>query len=940
MNRSQFQFLLLATLMIAPGLAANFTLPLAFEPNQGQADKNVQFLARAPGQTVWFTSAEFILRVHGESETSTLRYRFADGSPDPALEPEHPLRGKYHYLNGNRPDRWIKGVPTWGRLRRSEVYEGVDVVFYGRAGRLEFDFIVAAGADPRRIRIAVDGSGAPRIDAAGDLVFPTAAGEVRQHRPVAFQRAQGERRDVETGYKILETGEIALIVGDYDRGKELVIDPVISFSTFWGGTGLDEGRAIAVDSEGNVYITGTTHSVDLPTTEGARQTEYKGSGLPGDAFVTKLSPDGSTVIFSTFLGGIDSDIANAIALGPDGGVFIAGETISSDFPRSAGAYQFLNMSASFLRRIYPEGFVSKLSPDGSSLIYSTYLGDIYSDVIRAIAVDAQGNAYVGGSSDSDAFPVTAGAFDTFCPGTGFGGFVAKFNLDGSELEFSTRLCGSAHDDVTAIDLDAAGNVFVAGTTSSADFPVSPGALRIGGGLPDRDAFLAKLSPTADTLIYSTYLGGGGPDEATSLVVSNEGVPYVAGFTQSPDYPTTRDSVQFFHGDDGSQLDAFVTTVNQDGTGVVQSTFVGGKGVDRANGIALDASGRVLLTGSTSRADFPTTPIVCQTGFRGGYDAFVARLTGDLSAIEYSVLLGGKENDRGLSIAPGPDDSIFVTGQTWSPDFSTTDTALRRAYDHAYGGGSDAFVARIDEGPAPSAPCVAVNGLLNGASFQPGPVAPGEIFSVFGFGLGPAAPAVFTLNGGNAIATELAGTRVLFNGVPAPVILAADWQVNGIVPYSAQPGEQTRVVVEYSGATTAELNLRVARSSPAMFTQNSSGSCAGAILNQDNTLNTPANPAKRKSIIQIFVTGEGQTSPEGTDGLIATEVWPKPTLPVKVTIGGVKVPVHYAGAAPFQVAGLMQINAEIVDAVPSGSAIPIIFTVGNNSSPTNVTLAVE
>ena len=683
-----------------------------------------------------------------------------------------------------------------------------------------------------------------------------------------------------------------------------------------------------------MVVAGITESVDFPTTSGAFERDYQSGVFQGDAYVAKFSPDSATLLFSTFLGGARRDIARAITLDEQGAIYVAGDTESNDFPTTSGAFQVFNASQGIL----VDGFVTKLNSNGSSLVYSTYLGSSGTDQVHGIAVTA-GSAAVAGISDSQHFPTTAGAFQAACPGIGFGGFVSRLAADGKSLVYSTRLCGSGHDEALAVALDSNGIAAVGGATSSLDFPTTAGALRTSPGGAG-DGFVARVAADGSSLIYSTYLGGTAEEEVRGVGIDPQGNVIAAGFTRSPDFPATAGALQPQHADAGAFADAFVSKLNAAGDTLVYSTFLGGGAIDQATALAVDASGAAHITGFTESADFPTTPALCQTGYGGRRDAFAARLSPDGAALDYSLFLSGRYNEIGLAVAAGPGRGTYVTGQTGSPNFTTTAGAYRPAYFSGYRGATDAFLARVDDSVAPQAPCIAHNALVNAASFLPGPVAPGEIVSFFGFGLGPATPILGQPDETGFFPSELTGTRVLFDGVPAPMILSFTGQVNAIVPYAVAGKETTTVVIEYLGDQTAPLTVGVTEASPAMFSQNSSGRGAAAVLNQDFSTNTPQNPARRGDIIQIFATGEGQTTPGGVDGKVASGVLPKPLLAVKAWVGGIEAPVHYAGAAPSLVAGVIQINVQVPLSIKPGNAVPIKISIGDLPSPPELTVAVQ
>ncbi|MCP5114404.1 MAG: hypothetical protein GY953_26540 [bacterium] len=896
----------------------------------------MQYLARSPGGSVYFTEDSVLMAVRGSHGRGLIEMRLP-GSREWRLRGTDPLPGASHYLVGNDRAGWRSRVPHFGRLRADEPYPGIAIEFYGNQRLLEYDFVVAPGADPARIRLRFAGAESMELTGAGELELMTRAGPLRQHRPVAYQCDAGTCTGVEATYEIADSGDITFRLGEYDRSLPLVIDPVVSFSTFFGGSGLDLGHAIALDQQGNVYITGTTHSPDFPITGGAVQPGFSPGQLPGDAFITKLDGDGSGIVFSTFLGGALGDVATSIAIDPAGNIVVAGRTESNDFPITFSSFQTGNRSTGFLT----DGFVTKLDPNGSSLVYSTYLGGEGSDRIHALGVDATGSAYVAGSTDSSDFPTTEGAFrSASCPSLGLGGFASKFGPDGSGLVYSTLLCGSSTDEALAIAVDAqAGTAFVAGRTRSADFPITAGAFQTAGGGQTDDGFVLKLNADGSQTEFSTYLGGSAADGAAAIAIDETGSAFIAGYTRSKDFPVTAGAFQPAHADNGLLEDAFVAVLNPDGATVLRGTFLGGNASERATAIEVDSDGQVYVAGFTGSSDFPASGERCQTGYGGRRDAFALKFDQAVSQLAYSFLLGGRQDDLAHSLALDASGNAYLVGETTSSGFPTTASAFRPAYANGYRGSSDAFVSRIDDQPAPVVPCVSLNGVVNGASFLPGPLAPGEIMSIFGSGLGPAVPAVFSLSG-DTIGKELAGTRVLFDGDAAPVIATSAGQMNIVTPYSVAGKDSVTVQVESGGQLTAGVSIPVASTSPALFTIDSSGRGPGAVLNQNFSVNSAANPAARGSVIQMFATGEGQTNPAGVDGLIAVGDLPAPTQPVAVTIGGVPAVVQYAGAAPRFVAGVIQVNAFVPPNSPLGSSVPVILHFGDNSSPTSVTVAIE
>ncbi|HEV8306236.1 MAG TPA: SBBP repeat-containing protein, partial [Methylomirabilota bacterium] len=463
-------------------------LPLAFEANRGQTDPRVDFLARGRGYTLFLTPTEAVLVLKatpGRSRPASpaegdavlgpaagvVRMKLVGANSSPRVVGLDALPGRVHYFLGNDPTRWRTDIPTYARVRYDEVYPGVSLVYYGRQGQLEYDLVVAPGADPAPIRLAFEGAEGLALEAGGDLVVRTAHGELRLHAPVVYQEVQGTRVPVPARFTLVSEPcpaaechvaplTVGVAVAAYDSRHPLVIDPVLIYSTFLGGSGADEGFGIAVDAAGSAYVTGWTASASFPTTAGALDTTFNGGSA--DAFVTKLNSTGSALVYSTYLGGSGEDKSQAIAVDAAGNAYVTGWTDSSDFPTTAGAFQTALGGGR-------DAFVAKLNPSGSGLVYSTYLGgsgnESNVDFSPGIALDAAGNAYVTGGTSSSNFPTTAGAFQTSLGGS-FDAFVTKLNPTGTALVYSTYLGGSGDDQGHGIQVDASGHAYVTGYTGS------------------------------------------------------------------------------------------------------------------------------------------------------------------------------------------------------------------------------------------------------------------------------------------------------------------------------------------------------------------------------------------------------------------------------------------------------------------------------------------
>jgi hypothetical protein len=499
-------------------------LPLSFEANEGQTASQVKFLSRTNGYTLFLTGDEAVFALNGRktdagkekiavSRTLTsgmtepkaggiLRMKLRNANPAAKVRGLDELAGKSNYFIGNDPKKWSTGVPTYAKVKYEGIYSGIDLVYYGNQRQLEYDFIVAPGADPRRIAFAVSGAKRIRRDAQGELVFKVGEEEVRWHKPVVYQEKNGERQEIAARYALTDVNRVQFEVAKYDASKPLYIDPLI-YSTYLGGIGWDDGIRITVDSAGNAYVTGATYSTDFPITAGAYQTicdHGNNCGTNGDAFVAKLNPAGSALIYATYLGGSGQDFGGGIAVDGEGNAYVAGFTLSTDFP----TMNPLQPNCGGGKPTCEDGFVAKLNSTGSALIYSTYLGGSGNDGAGGIALDRTGNAYISGSTTSTDFP-TKNPLQSANGGgaNGEDAFVAKINASGSALIYSTYLGGSGDDYGQGIAVDESDNSYVIGQTSSTDFPTSnPLQPTYGGG--NRDAFIAKLNSSGSAMVYSTY----------------------------------------------------------------------------------------------------------------------------------------------------------------------------------------------------------------------------------------------------------------------------------------------------------------------------------------------------------------------------------------------------------------------------------------------------
>jgi len=633
---------------------------------------------------------------------AVLRMKFLGANANSPLDGEDKQPGTVNYFVG-KPEEWLTKVPTYARVRYRNLYPGIDLLFYGNNRELEYDVVVSPGADPEQLRFAVQGAQQVRIDEAGSLVITTSAGDLVQQKPKTYQRKGSQLVPVSGEYVVTAKNEVGFRLGRYDRRAAVVIDPVLRYSTFLGGNGFDQGSGIAVDSQNRAVVAGQTCSPNFPATDGntppvpgacaafVTKLDFTGSHLvfstfiaesnsnpglaldqhdniyltattvpnpahfpitPGafqttpaggsDAYVTKLNSNGTALVYSTFLGGSSFETGFAIAVDDFGNAYVTGNTGSKDFPTTPGAFQHECTLASDGR--CDTAYVTKLNATGSKALYSTFLGGHGEQLGLGIAVNQDGNAFVTGTTFTSDFPTTAGSAQPV-----FGGFddafVTKISSSGSHLIYSTFLGGTDSDNGTAIAVDRSGNAYIAGATSSTNFPVKNAFQSHCNGPCNEDGFVTKLSPNG-LLVYSTYLGG--VDDAalagfgTGIAVTPDGNAYVTGFTQSAQFPTTQTAFQRIL---GGFNDVFIAKFTPAGK-LIYSSYLGGDDSDLRSVVALDADTNAYLTGSadsqTTKATstFPTTPGAFQQKPGGGGDAFVAKVVAlcALSTVNRSVTI--------------------------------------------------------------------------------------------------------------------------------------------------------------------------------------------------------------------------------------------------------------------------------------------------------------
>jgi hypothetical protein len=836
----------------AQALRTYGNLPLGFEANEGESDSRIRFLSRGGGYLLFLTPNEAVLTLksgHAQKlerkakgllaasdkfvASDVLRMQLVGSNLAAGMIGVDELPGKSNYFIGNDPANWRTNIPNYRKVAEHGVYPGIDLVYYGTQRQLEYDFVVAPGADPHSIGLAFQGTNRLTIDPQGNLIASVSGGEVSFQRPIAYQEApNGAKQPVAVRYSLTGRRKVGFVLGRHDPGRALIIDPTLSYSTYLGGSNIDGANAIAVAPDGTAFVAGGTFSSDFPTAHPLQPNAGGPYDYPQDAFVAKISADGSTLLYSTYLGGKHTDIAYGIAVDSLGNAYVVGTTDSADFPTTPTVFNTLcggdgECGASWNPQgfIVYNGFASKLNIAGSALIYSGFIG-YYEDVsANAVAVDGAGNAYVTGEvgpnimetvplvppeTPPPPFPIYNGFETTFAhTGTTFGGagtdaFIIKIDASGSEFLYSSYLGGTDEDVGYGIAVDGSANAYVTGVTYSADLPVTAGALQAayaGAG----DAFLVKVNTDTTglpSLVYSTYLGGSGLEQGNGVAIDASGNAYVAGLTTSlagslgftiPGAPYQPECDLLSGVCEG---DAFVAKLNPALTGpasLVYFTYLGGSRADSASGIAVDSSGDAYVTGSTSSSDFPIVGTVFQAVYGGGNaDAFVTELNPTATApLVYSTYLGGSNTDTGSGIAINPAAasscvvvggeticSAYVTGQTCSFDFP-----LANPLQPGYGGNCDAFISEV--------------GVLQGIALNPA----GLSFPTQSLGTTSQPQTVTLTNGDNAQTVS---------GISITGQDPADFAETNTCPPSLNPGAQCTITVTFtptlSGVRKAGVNI--------------------------------------------------------------------------------------------------------------------------------------
>ena len=681
------------------------TAPIAFTQNVGQWNEQALFRASTAGSTFWIAEDgiyhQFTRRLESSDgpsasglidrdrdvsevegngkgcETLVVRTTFVGADHDPIAHGVDRMDFTCNYFIGDDPAEWRTDVPNYRAVLIEDIYPGIDLTYYSKDNQMEYDLEVAPGADYSRIQIRYDGTENIELADDGALVVTTAWGEIRELAPIVYQDNGDSRQTVSCEYVIGNDNTFGFSLGDeVDRSRSVIIDPMLVYSTYLGGNDTDQGLGIATDASGSAYVVGVTLSTDFPLLN-----QLPGQSVPHaswDGFVTKLTSAGNGYVFSTYLGGNDEDQCEGVAVDASGAIYLTGATESTDFP-TRYPYQMSNNGSK-------DVFVLKLSSTGNSIVYGTYLGGSSQDIGYGIAVDASGSAYLTGRTYSSVFPRTNAYQSTL--GGGCDAFITKMSPAGTSLTYSTYLGGNGNDIGYGIAVDGSGAAYVAGQTGSTNYPtVNPYQAAYSGG--GGDAFVTKMIGAGTSLVYSTYLGGSGGDAANAIAVEN-GAAYITGATQSSGFPLASPYQGTYQG--GGQ-DAFVAKLAINGASLSYSTFLGGNGEDEGMGIAV-VDGSAHVGGYTSSTDFPIYNALpgCLDYQGGSYDGFVTGFASGGGSLIFSVYLGGSGFDIVTAVSLDATESPYAVGWTASSDFPTVfaGQATKASY-------YDSFVSKLTNG---------------------------------------------------------------------------------------------------------------------------------------------------------------------------------------------------------------------------------------------------
>lgn len=879
-------------------LASLSTLPAVFEPNRGQVDSAVRFLARSSGYTLFLTDRE---AVFAPPEGTPVRMRLSGARPPKSAEGLEPTGGVSNYFLGNDPAKWRSNIPHYRKVRYRGVTAGVDQVFYVDRGGIEYDLVVAPGTDASQITMEYEGARSLDVDALGDLVLATDTGAVRLRRPTVYQTDRaGNRVPVEASFRLKDAKHASFLISRYDPHRELVIDPVVTYATYLGGSSADTIVGMALDSSGNTYLTGATSSADFPTVNPFQSTIPNNSAA--HVFVTKLNPTGTALAYSTFIGGSSGEAGYAIAIDPPGNAYITGITSSSNFPiQNALQPAFQGQGAPV--------FATKLDPTGSRLVYSTFLGN--SGTASGIAADPSGNAYVVGATLASGFPTKSPLQSAPAGANVSAPFISKISPDGSAFIYSTFLSANP-DTIAGVAADVAGNAYLAGVTFiynkwPLQAPLQP---TIKGY---SNAFVSKINPTGSALVYSTYLGGTGSDTGMAIAIDASGNAYVAGTAQSRDFPTKNALYPSpFGGGSG-----FLSEINPSGSALVFSTYAGAP----VNAVAVDPSNNVYIAGSTALPTYPIQNAIQATP--AGTSAFVTAFAPGGNSLLYSTFIGG--NNRGFAIAADASGNAYLAGTAYSASLPAGSTP---PFQSKIKGSFSGYVVKLS-------PTTAVVGTVNAASFAVGaPIALNSIASAFGSHLGTQ-----SVSASGALTTTLGGTTVNLTDVNQTTVAASLFyvgtgQVNFLVPTNLAPG-LGQIEITAGDGTRSVGPLQIANVAPGIFTADGTLAVGQAQQVDAQGNQTFLNLANYDTTSEKFTTTPVSLGPSTTSTyliLYGTGIRAAPISQISMTMNGLTVTPAFAGIQGT-FAGLDQINVLIPHSLAGAGDVAITLTAAGSTSNT-------
>jgi uncharacterized repeat protein (TIGR01451 family) len=733
----------------AHGLEALRKSPMSFEANQGQTDKRVKYISRGAGYTLFLTrdsavmalqnagpvqrpqenaapatssslpyvgnNAPGVLRQGSRRSEVVLNMRVVGANSAADITASERQTNTSNYFIGNNPAQWRTNVANFGKVRYASIYPGVDLVYYGNQQQLEYDFVVAPGADPKVIalRFGNGPDGGDRlsssIDNHGDLVAHLEGGDVRFHKPVVYQTDDQQHKTLIDGHYVSRgEGQVGFEVAAYDRSKQLVIDPTLNYSTYLGGNNVDVGLGVTLDHFGSCFITGSTLSSDFPTV--GPLMEYQGGK---DVFITKFNSRATSPEYSTFVGGSGDDVATDIHLDTLGDMTVTGYTLSTDFPLVNPIQSTFGGGT-----VTGDAFLFQIASHGTAMVYSTYLGGSSDDQGFSLAIDSSNNVYVAGYTSSVNFPVTAGSLHPTCGADASGNcsnaFVLKVPSKGNSLTYSTYLGGSGGlgDSAYGIAVDTNGDAYVAGITGSPNFPTTKGAFDTSCGTDGNcngttDGFVTEINPAGNGFVFSSFLGGSGYDYTSGIAVDLAGSVYVSGNTVSTNFPITRGAAQSKFGGMSAGCvpsgtttcgDVTITKFKAGGATLLYSTYLGGS-LDENPGLSMevDAGGNAYVTGQTDSTNFPVVTAFQSKYGGGASDAFVTKLNPQGTGFAYSSYLGGSGQDSGSRLALDAYADAYIAGTTLSTNFPVTAGVFQSqcGTDGTCNGGlSDAFAVKV------------------------------------------------------------------------------------------------------------------------------------------------------------------------------------------------------------------------------------------------------